>query len=90
MAIWDRSLPGSSGLPVSRVSKGSRVRCENRFEKDLLSTYRVPKPNGKLDTFRLASDRYSRRPALLHQGSEDILKQKARDSLGRFHLWNRL
>ena len=62
---------------------GSQKRYEAWFEKYLLPTYKSPF-HGSDFTFLSGSDCYALRCAFLHEGTDEILRQRARDVVSRF------
>jgi hypothetical protein len=67
-------------------SAQSQKRYEQWFEKYMLSKYSsFNKWDNRHHTFLSPSDCYALRCALLHEGSDNIAVQRARDVLDRFH-----
>lgn len=70
---------------IDEPSKGSKVRTINWFNKYMKSMYTHHiGPHRQEHTFLTGSDFYSLRCALLHEGSDDITTQKAREILEKF------
>lgn len=85
---WHAALSLSLMLPdicgrLERPNEGSKARYVRWFDEWLSSTY-TRTIGGQLVTFLSGSDCYALRCALIHEGSDDIAEQKARDALSRF------
>jgi len=79
------SAPDICGYLESPTER-SQVRYEKWFERYMLDKYRLPVgPSHTLHVFLSPSDCYALRCALLHEGREEIIEQRARESLERFH-----
>lgn len=62
---------------------GSQKRYEAWFDKYLLAEYKSPF-HGPQFTFLSGSDCYALRCAYLHEGTDDVQRQRARDAVTRF------
>ena len=62
---------------------GSQKRFEAWFDKYLLPNYKSPF-HGTDYTFLSGNDCYALRCALLHEGTDEVLRQRARDVVTRF------
>lgn len=81
------SVPDICGYLESPTTRTQR-RYERWFEKYMLSKYTIemgPNSTSTLHTFLSPSDCYALRCAFLHEGREEILEQRARNVLNRFH-----
>lgn len=64
----------------SRYKKWCEKYLEPRYTRQI-----GPARMGRIHTFLSSSDCYALRCALLHEGSDNITEQRARESLNRFH-----
>jgi len=79
------SVPDICGYIESPNSR-SQARYEEWFKKYMLHKYSMQVgANATQHTFLSPSDCYALRCALLHEGREEIVEQRARDALDRFH-----
>jgi hypothetical protein len=79
------ALPDLCGY-LENPKEGSQSRYENWFKRYILPKYSLRLgPKNELHIFLSASDCYALRCSFLHQGSDDISEQRARDMLNRFH-----
>jgi len=77
-------LPDICGW-IKDPGKGSKARCIEFFDEYLKSKYtREATENMEEHVFLTGSDFYALRCAFLHEGRDDILKQRARQVLDRF------
>ncbi|QCA18251.1 hypothetical protein E5284_10360 [Citrobacter freundii] len=78
------SLPDICGK-IDEPCKGSKVRTVNWFNKYMKGMYTHLIGHDRQEhTFLTGSDFYSLRCAYLHEGSDDITSQKAREILEKF------
>lgn len=78
-------VPDICGYVESPTTR-SQARYEKWFEKYMLNKYSsFIGPDKTPHTFISPSDCYALRCALLHEGREEIVDQRARDALDRFH-----
>ena len=85
---WYSALTMSLALPdicgwLEDPALRSQRRYESWFDTYLGPTYRI-QLNGRDVTFLTASDCYALRCAYLHEGADEVLRQKARDVVSRF------
>jgi hypothetical protein len=79
------TLPDACGR-MEDPGVGSEARYTAWWDKYMLHHYRHPVgPKRKLHTFLGGRDAYALRCAYLHEGSADIINQRARDALTNFH-----
>lgn len=79
------SIPDICGYLEYPTAK-SQERYERWFGKHMLNKYSsFDNLNKSVYTFLSPSDCYALRCVLLHQGSDNITEQSARDTLDRFH-----
>jgi hypothetical protein len=64
----------------ARYKKWCKKYLEPKYTRQI-----GPKRMGSIHTFLSGDDCYALRCALLHEGSDDITEQRARESLDRFH-----
>ena len=79
------SAPDICGY-LESPADGSQVRYEKWFERYMLDKYSSHiGSSSTLHVFLSPSDCYALRCALLHEGKEEIIEQRAREALDRFH-----
>jgi hypothetical protein len=79
------SAPDICGYLESPTDR-SQVRYEKWFERYILDKYSFHiGPSRTLHVLLSPSDCYALRCALLHEGREEIIEQRAREALDRFH-----
>lgn len=85
---WYAALVMSLAIPdicgwLETPNVGSQKRYEAWFERYLLPNYKSPF-HGPEFTFLSGSDCYALRCALLHEGTDEVLRQRAREVVTRF------
>ncbi len=85
---WYAAIAMALAIPdicgwIETPTVGSQKRYEAWFNKYLLPAYKSPF-HGPDFTFLSGSDCYALRCALLHEGTDEVLRQRARDVVTRF------
>lgn len=78
------SVPDICGY-LENPHEKSQARYERWFEQYTLPKYRSQGVYAPVHVFLSPADCYALRCALLHEGREEIIEQKAREVLDRFH-----